>query len=297
MSSTKEILSCSVPPALAWCRLVARSIAAWEILTRFAPAEEISKQIPKEIMQECGSLDDFFSQASNPLIFWFFQRWDAFVAQSTMNKWSRDLLEDYILVPASLGFVNRNDCFFVSHFWRTSSHPDPDGKYLRLYQDELRTQSWTYIWVDWTCIPQDLRTPAAERYFLRSLETMSGIIRNCGVTWFYPPFEARMWILYEVAEYTLTCSQSFEATPDMNKFKNHVQEMLQTGVLSVLDRYGYTCSYERDRAFLTSWLEILVLLTRLRIDIDDIRRVMDNMTWGDSSRNNDRGHYKGCSAA
>ena len=193
-----------------------------------------------------------------------------------MTKWSRDVLDNYVLLPATPGFVSRRECFFVSHFWRTQEHPDPDGVYLRLHQAELQPQHWSYIWVDWTCIPQSPHSQAEEAYFLRSLETMSGIIRNCGFAWFYPPFEARMWILYEVTEFALTSSEDFEATPDIREFKDHVQEMVQTSVRSVLDKYSYRCTYDRDKAFLTSWLEILVLLTKLRIGIVDIRRLMDD---------------------
>lgn len=113
---------------------------------------------------------------------------------------------------------------------------------------------------------------------------MSGIIRNCGFMWFYPPFEARIWILYEIAEFVLTSSEDFEATPDIREFKDHIQEMVQTSVSSVLAKYSYTCTHDRDKAFLTSWLEILVLLTRLRIGIIDRRRFMDNMTWSPTAK-------------
>lgn len=128
-------------------------------------------------------------------------------------------------------------------------------------------------------MPQDPRNQEEEAYFLRSLATMSGIIRNCGFIWFYPPFEARMWILYEVAAYTLTCFESFEATPDIREFADHVQEMLRAGVRSVLEKYEYRCTYERDKAYLTSWLEVLVLLRRLGIGIAYTRRLLDGLTW------------------
>ena len=232
-------------------------------------------------LQDCTCLDDYLCKAPRFgfLMFWFFQRRDAFLSQKTMTKWNRNVLDDYVLLPATYGFVSRKECFFVSHFWRTQDHPDPDGEYLRLLQAELQPQHWSYIWSDWTCMPQSPRSQVEEAYFLRSLETMSGIIRNCGFVWFYPPFEARMWILYEVAEYTLTSSDNWEATLDIKQFKDHVQEMLQTSVRSVLAKYSYRCTHERDKAFLTSWLEILVLLKRLPIGIVDIRRLMDHITW------------------
>lgn len=272
-----EVSSCAPPPSVAWDSLVVRSIEAAEVLAWDAPGN--SKQRVIDALQDCSCLDDFFCKAPKSMMFWFFQQRDAFLSQERMTKWSRDFLDDYVLLPATSGFVSRDTCFFVSHFWRTQEHPDPDGEYLRLFQAELQPQHWSYIWVDWTCIPQSPHSQAEEAHFLRSLETMSGIIRNCGFIWFYPPFEPRLWILYEITEFALTSSEDFEATPDVKEFKKHVQEMVQTSVRSVLDKYSYTCTHDRDKAFLTSWLEILVLLTRLRIRIDDIRKLMDSLTW------------------
>jgi hypothetical protein len=210
---------------------------------------------------------------------WFFQRRSAFMSQKRMEKWSRDRLDDYVLLPASSGYVTRHDCFFVSHFWHTQDHPDPDGEYLRLHQAELESQTWSYIWVDWSCMPQNQRSSPEAMYFQRCLGTMSGIIRNCGFIYFYPPFEPRLWILYEITEYLLTCSGGIAITPDIAPFLQHVTEMQETGVQATLVKHNYRCSYARDKQHLTSRLELLVLLTVLNFDIEGIRRIMDDMTW------------------
>jgi hypothetical protein len=198
-----------------------------------------------------------------------------------MRKWSPDQLEDYILMPAHPGFVMRRDCFFVSHFWRTKEHPDPDGKYLRLLQNELRSQEWAYIWVDWTCMPQSRRSISEEAYFNRCLGTIPAIIRNCGFIYFYPPFEPRLWILYEIAEYALTCDSGLETTPDVEPFLQHIKEMIEIGVQPTLAKHGYRCSFDRDKQYLTSWMELLVLLKRLKVDLGFLRMIMDHMTWLD----------------
>ena len=65
-----------------------------------------------------------------------------------MTKLSRDKLDDYVLFPIIDGFVLRVECFFVSHFWHKRKNPVPGGKYLKLMQEELEVQSWSYIWVD-----------------------------------------------------------------------------------------------------------------------------------------------------
>ncbi|KAH8686470.1 hypothetical protein BGZ61DRAFT_454517 [Ilyonectria robusta] len=261
-----------------WGSLVHRSVEAWDPLTQTGHA------IEKEVLQKCTSLDEFLCKGSANPMFWFFQRRAAFLSQKTMPKWSSDRLDDYVLLPASNGFVKRTECFFVSHFWQTKDHPDPNGEYLHLLQENLRLQTWSYIWIDWTCIPQYPRSQKEEAYFLRTLQTMSGIIRNSGFVWFYPPFEARMWILYEVAEYTLTSTGEFQVTTDIKEFADHVKEMLQGGVRSTLNKHGYTCTYDRDKEFLTSWLEVLVLLRRLRVNIYDVRRLLDYLTWLPSAR-------------
>ena len=94
-----------------------------------------------------------------------------------------------------------------------------------------------------------------------------------------------MWILYEIAEFILTSDVKTITMSDVEKFAEHVQEMLQTGVRSVQEKYGYRCSYDCDKAFLTSWLEILVLPRTLRVDIDDTRMLMDRLTWSPTSEN------------
>lgn len=270
-------VSSNHPSSLAWESLVLRSIAASEVLGR--KSAQGTLKLFKEFLQQSSCLDDFLFTAANSMMVWFFQQREAFLSQETLTKWSRNVLDDYILLPAVPGFVSREECFFVSHFWRTQEHPDPDGEYLRLLQAVLRSQDWSYIWVDWTCIPQSPRSQAEEAYFLRSLPTISGVIRNCGFVWFYPPFEARLWILFEIAEFTLTSSGEIPLTPDIREFMEHVRQMIQTSVRSVLDKYNYRCTYTRDKAFIISRLELLVLLNRLPIELINVRQVIDQVTW------------------
>ena len=274
MSTSSEVLGCALPPHLAaWRSLVSRSVAAWDDLA--------TTEMAKTMLEACYSLDDFLirSGEASQAMMWFFKQRSAFMSQKRMKKWSRDDLDDYVLLPALPGFVSRRDCFFVSHFWRTQDHPDPDGKYLRLHQAELQWQPWKYIWVDWTCMPQSPRSLPEEVYFHRCLSTMSAIIRNCGFVYFYPPFEPRLWILYEITEYVLTSSGGIRVTSDIEPFLQHINEMRKTSVQATLAKYGYRCSFDRDRQYLTSWLELLVLLNRLHFSIDTIRKIMDSSTW------------------
>ena len=210
---------------------------------------------------------------------WFFQLRSSFMSQKRLLKWSPDRLDGYVILPAMPEFVWKTECFFLSHFWDSHKHPDPDGKYLRLCQAELQVQSWSFIWVDWTCMPQDPRTELEAKYFEHTLKTMSALIRNCGFMYHYPPFQPRLWILYEVAEYMLTSEDTSLPTEDAKDFAQHIEEMLDVGVQPVLSKYGYKCSQERDKQYLTSWLELLVLLNKLKLPIDLIRAILAFSTW------------------
>ena len=128
-------------------------------------------------------------------------------------------------------------------------------------------------------MPQTPRSLLEEGYFYRCLNTMSGIIRNCGFIYFYPPFEPRLWILYEITQYVLTCSGGIGMTSDIEPFLQHIDEMLRIGVQATLAKYGYRCAYDRDRQYLIPWLELLVILSRLHFSIDFIRKIMDHTTW------------------
>ncbi|KAG4416346.1 hypothetical protein IFR04_010508 [Cadophora malorum] len=132
MSDSTVVSSCALPPQLqSWRSLVNRSITAWNELA--TDGREIFSRLPISTLQSLSTLDDFLSQAGIPLTFWFFQTRQAFLSQKRMNKWSRDRLDDYILLPGSKNFILRKDCFFESHFWDSPAHPDPDGGTLRLH--------------------------------------------------------------------------------------------------------------------------------------------------------------------
>lgn len=276
MATRKGVPTCALPPSIAWRRLVDRSISAWDKGPLHKPAEQQRQE--KQSLQAYNSLEDLLLGGPNTMMFWFFQTREAFLTQTEMTRWSRDKLEEYILLPATLGSVSRLDCFFVSHFWFSKDQPDYGGQLLRRFQEDLKGQEWSYVWLDWTCAPQAPRNPTEADFFARTMTTVPSIIRNAGFSWFYPPFEARLWILYEVAEYHLTSSHRLN-TQDIQQFVRHVDEMVQHGVRHVLEKYNYRCTYEQDEAFITPLLELLVLLKRLDVDIDDARQLLDNITW------------------
>lgn len=228
-------------------------------------------------MRSISTIDDLLNQHAP--MFYFFLRKEAFLSARKMKKWSRESLDEYILLPWGQGMINRDDCVFISHFWRSKEHPDPDGKYLRLLQGDLSQTEWSYAWVDYMCTPQTPRDSPEAKYFTRSLETVSYLIRNCSFMYYYPPFEPRLWVLYEIAEYMFTCVGPWGLTSDVHMFLSHVNEMKQIGVRPVLEKYGYRCTSSQDRAFLTARLEFLVIMRNLNVDIMTKRWVMDALTW------------------
>lgn len=113
---------------------------------------------------------------------------------------------------------------------------------------------------------------------------MPAIIRNCGFMYYYPPWEPRVWILYEIAEFRLTSEGEVIKTFDSMTYLYHVQEMLDVGVAATLRTHGYRCTDERDQDYLLSWLEVLVILRQSHLTTNNIRGVMDRLTWQDSAQ-------------
>lgn len=167
MASSEAASPNKSPSCVAWDSLVSRSVEAWY------PPYKPTHAMAEDFLRSYTDLDDFLvkSGSMGTLTFWFFQRREAFLLQQIMTKWSRDRLDDYILLPALHGFVMRTECFFVSHYWQSQTDPDPGGKYLELVQRDLGLQSWSYAWVDWTCLPQHPRSDTEATYFRRALET------------------------------------------------------------------------------------------------------------------------------
>ena len=180
-----------------------------------------------------------------------------------MLKWDPKGLDRYILLPIDYGFANNQDCFFVSHFWLESHHPDPDGTDLRLFHEDLKICNWSYVWLDWTCMPQCPRTATEQRYFDKMLRCIPMAVRDCGFAWRFPRFEPRAWVLFEVAEYMLN-HKAYWVTDDIKPFVSHVNEMVEMGeVKPIIEKYEYRCTTKGDMKLVVGWLELLVLLRRI----------------------------------
>jgi hypothetical protein len=128
-------------------------------------------------------------------------------------------------------------------------------------------------------MPQTPRSLPEQAYFDRCVRTMPSIIRNCDFAYFYPRSKPRLWILYEMTQFLFTCTQDLGRTSDIAPFLQHIEEMVDTGVRVTLTKYDYGCSYDQDRQYLISWLELLVLLRRLDFSNSSIRGMIDSLTW------------------
>lgn len=282
--------------------LVERSITAWYSLTyvgenqvgviqdgntlklqatKVPKATAIKKNV--DILRSIDSLEALLENQQ----FWFFQLRDFFIRQEVFTKWSAGRLDEYILLPIDYGFANNRDCFFVSHFWRTPHHPDPKGEDLRLIRQDFADnpdQEWSYIWVDWTCMPQGDengdRSDLEKRYFKKMLRCIPMIVRDCGFTWRFPAFEPRAWILYEVAEYAVNHKEHI-LTDDNETFIAHLREMAKQGVEAVVKKYGYRCTNKGDEKLVIGWIELLIILATVVPNVGQRQEIFDWINKGE----------------
>ena len=259
--------------------LVERSIIAWNSLT-FVGEDCDKADIFRRHTEELRTLSSVEALlGTNIRQFWFFQLRESFFRQKVMMKWHPGRLDEYILLPLQYGFVNNRDCFFVSHYWHTREHPDPDGRDLRLFREDLRHQEWSYIWVDWTCMPQVPRSQVQQEYFTKMLRSIPAIVRDCAFEWRFPAFAPRAWILFEVAEFVLT-HKEHTITSDIRPFISHTAEMVKEGVRPIISKHHYGCTNGGDLDFVIGWLELLVIIARVVPDISDRQEILD---WVDKS--------------
>lgn len=252
--------------------LVKRSIKSWHSLNYVGWQDQVGDIA--ECTKILGSLTSLESLLQNGK-FWFFQHRESFTQQTFMMKWNPDHLDAYVLFPRIDGFVNKQDCFFISHYWRTPQHPDPEGQDMRDFLHDLRQLEWSYIWVDWTCLPQPPRSEIQKAYFKRMLQFIPILIRECAMEWRFPAFEPRAWVLFETAEYLLTHLGPLTVTEDIVPFFSHTVEMSNEGVRAVISKYGYVCTNSSDLTLIIGWLELLIILTRVIPNVSTRRDILD----------------------
>jgi hypothetical protein len=264
-------------PCVAFQSLINRSIAAWQTINYVGPERGEEERmavinINAQRLRSFHSLEEVLKRRG----YWFFQLRESFMQQKEFLKWDPTRLDEYILLPVYYGFVNKRDCFFVSHYWLTREHPDPHALDLVQIRQDLKDQEWLYVWVDWTCVPQLPRTELQQEYFNRMLRYIHMLVRDCGFEWRFPAFEPRGWILYEVAEYVLN-HKSFTWTDDNRPFIQHVLQMLKDGVRPVVEEHGYRCAEQGDLNLVIGWLELTVLLFKLLPDVNARREICDRL--------------------
>ncbi|KAF7353446.1 hypothetical protein MSAN_01533800 [Mycena sanguinolenta] len=265
--------------ALRFESLVNRSIAAWATINFVTDDHSAALEYHRSRIRRLGSIEDVLQCRS----YWFFQLRSSFLDQDRLLKFDLSQLDRYILLPIDYGWVNNQDCYFISHYWRSPSHPDPDGTDLRMFQEDLVADTlWSYVWVDWTCMPQvgvnGKRTPLEKYYFGMMLQCIPMLVRDCAFEWRFPAWEPRAWILYEMAEYVLGHLQHV-ITEDNKPFLLHVQEMVLFDVHPVLDKYKYQCTNASDMDLVTGRLELLVILAKIfPDDVASRQELLDSLS-------------------
>ncbi|KAF9429200.1 hypothetical protein BGZ76_001675 [Entomortierella beljakovae] len=268
--------------------LVERSIAAWKTIHWIGETEdkEMSNlglgDSPKEMSIRLNAHALRSYQTVEALLegrhFWFFHLRNDFMKQSRVPKWSANSLDRYILLPMNYGFVNKKDCFFISHCWRTKADPDPKGIDMAMFRDDLRNLDWSYVWIDLSCLPQSPKTDIEVQYVHKMKHSVPRLIQDCAFEWRYTPFEPRAWILFEMTVYLLSHKKNSNPLADDNKvFANHVYEMTKKGVQQTLQKYGYRSSDPNDMKLLTGWMELLVIIHNNVIELADRKLIVGHI--------------------
>ncbi|KAJ6474847.1 hypothetical protein C8R45DRAFT_1217244 [Mycena sanguinolenta] len=253
----------SVSAALCFESLVNRSIAAWATINFVTDDYSTALENHSSRLRRFGSIEDVLRCRE----YWFFQLRSSFMIQDRFFKFDLSGLDQYILLPIDYGWANNRNCYFISHYWRNPLHPDPDGTDLCMIQQDLVSDPlWSYVWLDWTCMPQvgadGKRTPLEKDYFKKMLPYIPMLVRDCAFEWRFPAWEPRAWILYEVAEY-ITTHREYVTTEDNRPFLFHIQKMVLFGVHPVLHMYKYRCTNASDMALVTGRLELLIILAKI----------------------------------
>ncbi|OBT96482.1 hypothetical protein VE01_05652 [Pseudogymnoascus verrucosus] len=257
-------------------RLVERSISAWSSLRFCQENKYYNIHLHATALRGMKSLDEVLNSRTPISQMWFFQLKSSFMQQSRFTQWDESRLDDYVLIPVAAGFVNKTDCVFVSHFWRTTQHPDPEGLDLNLLRQDLADSRCSYVWVDWTCLPQGKLSDLQKYYFQVSLRKLPLLVRDCGYSWRFPDFQPRLWILFEVACWLFNHESCVEYD-DMAGYISDCREMVQVGVKAVVDKRKYKCTNGGDTRIVTSWLELLVLLYKHVPSISTRRDLLDTV--------------------
>jgi hypothetical protein len=266
---------CPQGASAAFQSLVERSITAWDSLNYVGEDRTFTVHRVAGMLRGLSSLETLLQNHQ----FWFFQLKESFIRKQLLLKWDPARLDEYILLPLDYGFVNCRDCFFVSHYWHSREHPDPEGHDMSLFLEDFAREEWSYVWVDWMCMPQAPRSELQQTYFKKMLEFIPALVRDCAFEWRFPAFEPCAWILFEVAQYVLK-GGTYTVTPNLRYFISHVHEMLEEGVRQVFSKYRYACTNGSDLPLVIGWLELLVILTKCVPNVSSRRMILDRVDRG-----------------
>jgi hypothetical protein len=201
--------------------LVERSITAWNSLNYVGVDQANVTRKNTERLKSLSSLETLLEDAQ----FWFFQLKESFIQQQLLMKWHPLRLEEYILLPIDNEFVNCQDCFFVSHYWHTREHPDPEGHDMCLFREDLvRRMVLRLGGLDMHAAGSAERR--AEHLLQENAPLHSHACAGLRLCMEVPRLRPRAWT---VAEYTLNHTE-YIITADMQIFVSHVEEMFQEGV-------------------------------------------------------------------
>ncbi|HZN14249.1 MAG TPA: hypothetical protein VFB78_08295 [Acidimicrobiales bacterium] len=124
-------------------------------------------------------------------------------ALEALDREQSVLLADILASPFARPVV------FISHRWRGTDHPDPQGEHLR----RLRALHGCYLIFDYSSFPQPPRDPPDDEVFAGILAAMDSLVDNV-VVLADPDYLERGWCVYEYLATTLACSTVCDEVAD-----------------------------------------------------------------------------------
>lgn len=181
----------------------------------------------------------------------------------------KDIKYRLILVPISVGFLNVDDHYFISHCWSTPSNPDPNGVDYKSVLSDIGEQKFQSLWFDFSCIPQRPRSDHETKYFKKILRWLGGIIIDCAMEWRYSDLiNKRAWVLLEIFIYLVprlnVNPNIILPTEDNVMYLNDIKVILESeDPILTIKELGYTCTNGSDLHTIYKYISVIHSLHKL----------------------------------
>jgi hypothetical protein len=138
------------------------------------------------------------------------KKWDRFakfqdIGGSDFVRIGAARAESRVTFQAGLGshtldsnFLGSGVVHFISHRWLSPTHPDPGGVQLAQLKQGLPDDA--LVWCDYSCLPQEPRTPSEDEVFRREIDSVPELIKQSWVVVLgtdTDDYDRRAWCQFE----------------------------------------------------------------------------------------------------